>query len=217
MDTRPTLEPHGTVEPDPFDALRPPVANGATLARACDGPVLAKTITPAGAESVRPGRCLVFAEAGWGEMLSGIGDIFNLLRRLEDRPHVAVLRGAVIDPANAVGVRRLLHPDPESHDPATICDAGRRWMALDVDNLPAPPGLDLRDVRACGMVARRSLPMEFRHAGCVVQATASHGLLPGLLRLRAWCWLSRPVSCTEACRWLRVCQGSMPRFLARPN
>ena len=45
-----------------------------------------------------------------------------------------------------------------------------------------------------------ALPEEFWTADCIVQATAGHGIKPGM-RLRLWFWLSRPLGRGELDRW----------------
>lgn len=124
-----------------------------------------------------------------------------LLLDLLKRPDTCVLRGAIADPARVHGVRRLLHPDPKTGDAATLLDVPRAWLALDLDGLPLPDGLDPHDLAACGRLARLALPDAFHGAGCVIGATAGHGFKPGA-RLRLWCFLTRPMIGAELKRWL---------------
>jgi hypothetical protein len=128
--------------------------------------------------------------------LTALGD---LLAHLAHRRSYAILRGAPIDPNGSQGVRRLIHADPD--DAATLRENPRSWLALDCDSLPAPPDLDLHDIAACGRAALDQLPRAFHGAACIVQATASHTIKPGL-RLRLWVWLDRPLSGVEVKRWL---------------
>jgi len=74
---------------------------------------------------------------------------------------------------------------------------------LDFDDLPRPANVLVADLAACAAVAIERLPWAFRGAACVVQATASHGIKPGL-RLRLWHWLSRPTTGAELKAWLRA-------------
>ena len=113
-----------------------------------------------------------------------------------------VVRGAIVDPARTSGVRRIVHPDHETGELPTLCEFPRRWLALDVDGLPIPAGIDARDLPACAAAARAALPPAFHAARAVVTASASHGIKPGL-RLRYWCWCDRAVSGPELRRWLR--------------
>jgi hypothetical protein len=125
----------------------------------------------------------------------------EILCELLSRQDTCALRGAILDPARTRGVRRLLHRCPDTGDMPTLADIPRPWIALKFDGLPLPGGLDLRDLSACGDVARRALTPSFHNAACVVNATAGHGFKPGA-RVRLWFILERPVAGTELKRWL---------------
>ncbi len=135
--------------------------------------------------------------------IDGLAAFEPLLSRLLRRPDCAVVRGAIADPTRKHGVRRLLHPDPDTGDMATLRDVPRQWLALDIDGLLRPDGVDPANLLACARVAVAELPAAFHGARCVVQATASHGFAPGV-RLRLWYWLSRPTSGAELRLWLRA-------------
>jgi hypothetical protein len=135
--------------------------------------------------------------------LDGLGAIDDLLSRLCGRPDLAVVRGAVVDPARTRHVRRLLHPDRNTGEAPTLRDIPRRWVAIDVDGIARPPEVDVGDIGACGEIAVRVLPPAFHQAAAIIQATASHGLKPGI-RLRPWYWLDRPVSGAELKFWFRT-------------
>lgn len=122
-----------------------------------------------------------------------------LLLQMLPRHDCAIVRAEPIDRTHRV--RRLLYDDPDTGDVATLREAPRRWLAIDLDSLPAPDGLDLTNLAACGDVAVRSLPTAFHDAAYLVQATASHTIKPGL-RLRLWFWLERPMLGAELKRWL---------------
>jgi len=126
----------------------------------------------------------------------------GLLRELQARPDRAVVRGAVLDPTRTHGVRRLVHPCHKTGEPPTLRERARCWLALDVDGVPLPTGLDPRDLAGCGRHVQRKLPPAFHHARALVAASASHGIKPGA-RLRLWVWLTRPVGGGELRRWLR--------------
>jgi hypothetical protein len=137
----------------------------------------------------------------------------RLLERLERRQDCCVVRGAIADSARVKGVRRLLYTDPETGDEPTLHEVPRRWVALDFDHLLRPDWIAPADLLGCACVAIRTLPGEFQNAAFVVQATASHGLKPGI-RLRLWCWLTRPVSGAElkygCVRHLSIAPSSAP-------
>jgi hypothetical protein len=126
----------------------------------------------------------------------------GLLRRLEPRGDCCVVRGSIADPSRVTAVRRLLYRDAETGDEPTLREVPRRWLALDFDTLPLPEGVEPEDLIACAHAAIESLPEEFLWVRTVVQATAGHGLKPGL-RLRLWYWLDRPVCGDELKHWLQ--------------
>jgi len=127
-----------------------------------------------------------------------------VLRDLAELHDCAVVRGTPADPAFVKGVRRLLHRDCDAGDPPTLVEAPHRWIAIDIDQLSRPDWIKPEDLLGCACVAiRRTLPSEFHQARFVVQATASHGLKPGI-RLRLWAWLARPVFGAELKYWFRL-------------
>lgn len=134
--------------------------------------------------------------------LSGLDELADALAWLLPRPAYAVVRGGIADPARVTRVRRLLHPCPHTGEAPTLAETPRRWLALDLDGLPLPPGVDVRDMAGCGAYARAYLPSAFHAARCIVVASGSHGIKPGL-RLRLWFWLHRPLTGPECKRWLR--------------
>ncbi|ONG47970.1 hypothetical protein BKE38_22390 [Pseudoroseomonas deserti] len=136
------------------------------------------------------------------EPLTGMGDLLQLLGKLLSRPCCAVVRGAIADPARTQHVRRLVHTDPETGELPTLRDVPRRWLALDLDGVPLPEGIDRTDLLACAAAVLPMLPQPLQQADLVVQATGSHGLKPGA-RLRLWGWCDRPLSGAEGQRWFR--------------
>ena len=135
----------------------------------------------------------------------------GLLRELLPRPDCAVVRGAILDPARTQGVRRLVHRDPVTGDAPTLREHPRRWLALDLDGLPLPSNLDVRDLAGCGAHARAALPLAFHDARCIVAASGSHGIKPGA-RLRLWAWLDRALTGPELTRWLRTAPVDLALF-----
>jgi hypothetical protein len=110
-----------------------------------------------------------------------------------------VVRGRpLVDLSNPT--RRLVHRKKDGTEP-TFAPQPRLWGAYDGDSLPLPDGIDRCDTLAVGEVARRALPVEFRHVACIAQLTANAGFKPGA-RIRLWYWHSRPVADDEIKRWL---------------
>jgi hypothetical protein len=132
--------------------------------------------------------------------LAGLDALERLLRRLEHRGDCCAVRGAVADLTRTKRARRLLYRDRD--DEPTLRDVPRQWLALDFDGLPNPGWIDPADLLGCACVGIRTLPNQFHRARFIVQATASHGLKPGI-RIRLWSWLSRPTSGSELKVWLR--------------
>ncbi len=162
------------------------------------GPRLAKTLHAGG-------RFTPYGDARTFDMseaaVASLDALHGILATLLPRPDLAIVRGAIADPARAHGVRRLRHPDLKTGDLPTLIEVPRRWLALDMDGIPAPAGLDITDLPACLATVRPILPAAFHGAGLIVQATAGHSIKPGL-RLRVWAWLSRPATGAELARWL---------------
>ena len=135
--------------------------------------------------------------------IAGLDDVLALLRRLVLQPSCCVIRGRLLAGTTAKGIRRLLHMDRETGELPTFDDVPRRWLALDLDGLPMPEGVEPSDLEACGTAALATLPAPFHGTASIIQASASHGVKPGM-RLRVWVWLSRPMWGHEAKRWLKA-------------
>ncbi len=131
-----------------------------------------------------------------------LASLERLLGQLLRRPDCAVVRGGIIDPDRTRRVRRLAHVDKETGECPTLEERPRQWLALDLDSPERPEGISADDLAGCAAVAVSRLPAAFRDVACIVQASGSHGLKPGL-RLRLWYWLDRPLSGQELKRWLR--------------
>lgn len=154
--------------------------------------------------------------------VEGLAGLLLLLQRLLARPECCVIRGELLAGNRATGIRRLLHPDKNTGEPATVRDVPRRWLALDMEGVARPPSVCAADLPGCACVALATLPPAFHAAACIVQASASHGLRPDL-RLRLWLWLDRPTWGRELRRWLRdtpadpsVFGAAQPIFTAAP-
>jgi hypothetical protein len=172
-----------------------------TITLACTyGPKLAKVVHPDGSiEDYAQAKRFDLYE----RQITGLDDLEGLLRQAASRPDLAVVRGGIADPARVRRVRRLLHPDAVTGEQPTLVDCPRSWIPLDVDGLPCPPEVDVTDVAECAGVACVALPPAFRGVELLAQATASHGIRPGL-HLRLWFRGSRPTVGAELKRWLRT-------------
>lgn len=143
--------------------------------------------------------------------VANLADLGDVLADLLHRPDCAVVRGEPTGPVRKV--RRLLAADPATGELPTLRDAPRRWAALDVEGIALPPAVPAADLAACAHLALASLPPVFAEAGCIVQASGSHGFLPDL-RLRLWFWCDRPMGGAELKRWLRDTPADLCVFSA---
>jgi putative DNA primase/helicase len=90
--------------------------------------------------------------------LDGLDALEALLRDLGPRWDCAMVRGGIADPAWATNVRRLVHPDPETGEAATLREMPHHWLALDVDGVPLPDNVDRLDLAACAGAVLPLLP-----------------------------------------------------------
>ena len=134
--------------------------------------------------------------------VADLAALHRLLVVLLRRPDCAVVRGVVLNADRRMNVRRLAYPDSESGDEATLRDVPHHWLALDMENVARPSDTPPGDLAACGALAIQRLPAAFHNAQCLIAASASHGLKPGV-RLRLWYWLDRPTTGSELKRWLQ--------------
>ncbi|MBM1174371.1 hypothetical protein [Microvirga arabica] len=85
---------------------------------------------------------------------------------------------------------------------AAVQDCDRSWLAVDVDDLPAPDRILRGSLATQAEFVRRQLPSEFHEAACVFTPTAKTGLSQGI-RSRLWFMLSRPASNTSLRAWTK--------------
>jgi hypothetical protein len=133
--------------------------------------------------------------------VGNISDLEKVILRISTDPRSCVVRGTLIPSSSWQGIRRLLYADRETGDPATLDDLPHQWVALDMEGIDLPAGISPSDLIACAETAIEALPVAFRDAQCVAQASASHGIKPGI-RMRLWYWLSRHTDGAELKRWL---------------
>lgn len=177
------------------------------LLRCARGLVLAKRISPAAiAPYDQAKRFDAFTRS-----LSSLDDLQDLLGHLIDAPRICGVRGELIAGERATGIRRLIYDDPQTGDRATLRDVPRRWLALDMEGIGRPADLPAADLAGCAALAIATLPAAFHGAGFIAQATAGHGIKPGI-RLRLWYWLSRATSGAELRRWLAGCPADPSIF-----
>ncbi|MBP0465871.1 hypothetical protein J5Y09_18235 [Roseomonas sp. PWR1] len=156
-----------------------------------------------------------------------IARLDRLLLRLMDRPDICVLRGAVLPGVDlAKQQRRLLHDRPDEADGRpTMVEVRRQWLALDLDAVEFPAGVDWRTEpgRCAREAANAVLPEWLLDADMIVQFTSGMGFKP-TVRIRTWHLLDRPLVREEIMRLLAdrttfdasVLVPVQPIYTARP-
>jgi hypothetical protein len=146
------------------------------------------------------------------------GNIYEfalLLREIEKRPDVFIVRGKPASGVDRNHTLRRLHPrtNPDGTvTPRTFDPAPRRWIPFDLDALPAPDWLDpLDDPDQTVEFAVGHLPAEFHGVTVRWAFTSGQGVKPGI-RLRLFFWADRPLEDWELRVWLgeRVPQEGVP-------
>jgi hypothetical protein len=91
---------------------------------------------------------------------------------------------------------------------AALQDCDCSWLAIDVDDLPAPDHILRGSLAAQAEFVRRQLPSEFHEAACVFTPTAKSGLSQGI-RSRLWFMLTQPASNTSLRAWAKNVNGDL--------
>jgi len=166
-----------------------------------------------------------------------VADIHELsaaLMDLQDNRRALVVRGELLPGIDPVNVRRLLKvkfdKDGTRHEPV-FGASPRRWLHLDMDGLPCPPGIAPAanpDAAIQTLIAR--LPAEFRAATCHWQFSSSQGFKGDGLSAHLWYWLDREipdndlkmwaveVNATAGCKLIDPCvmEPVQPNYTAAP-
>jgi hypothetical protein len=136
--------------------------------------------------------------------LSGFDHLCKCLDTLTQRPFAFVVRGEPLPDTDLVKTRRLLHPDPETGDPATFTASARLWFGVDIDKVKKPAAIDpVTDPDDAIEHLIGLLPPELHDASCWWQFTCSQSL-PGcedVLSARLWFWLLDPIDDASLTRW----------------
>jgi hypothetical protein len=141
--------------------------------------------------------------------VASLDELHDLLDQLQHDPRAFIVRGALTPE-----VRETLARTPnrkfrrlkvaQGHDPALLVEVPRPWVMIDIDAFDLLPGESL--VADPEGPIRRAietlLPEPFQCADVVWQLSSSAGLRPGVLKLHAWFWLTRPVTGDELKRLL---------------
>lgn len=137
--------------------------------------------------------------------VGSVQDIAALLRQLEGQRDSAVIRGQRRADATGVRVRRAKNVSKDGEPPG-FEPRPRRWMCVDLDNVPCPEGLDpAADPKAALLHLQSLLPDWLRFATCAYQWSSSAGVRGwGKLKAHLWFWLDRPVDDASLRHWARV-------------
>lgn len=148
---------------------------------------------------------------------SSLHDLHAILMSLQDMQRAFVIRGEPVGDgtlADAI-VRRTK---------VNFRDAPRRWLMLDIDGVPSPPGMEPLSNEALAHVVAM-LPPEFHDASFVAQWSNSAGLKPGVIKVHLWFWLKTPLGSADLRAWARtlgplvdpaVFNTVQPHYTARP-
>jgi hypothetical protein len=170
-------------------------------------PVLAKQIAVGAVYSEVKPYDDPYLHEGVGLDVSTRERLLNTVVYLQNKPDMCVVFGALSDDALPIWARasmqRLKKDQIDKRGrlhKATIIDVKKIWLAIDLDGLPLPLGVNT--LRQQAEYARTRLPPEFRNAWCIVVATGTYGIDPKGVHLRFFFWLDKPLSCKEKTRWL---------------
>ena len=166
--------------------------------------------------------------------VAGLRDLHRLLWELEADPFAGVIRGAVAEGADPGRLRRK-----KTGKAPPFIEAPRRWLMLDVDAAPLPPGssvlADPHDAALAVLDMLNAHAPELESVGCVVQFSSSAGLnelaeaeeaagvpprwggvaKPGV-SAHVWYWLQAAVGEADLKRWFARVNGSAGFKLVDP-
>ena len=132
--------------------------------------------------------------------VESLSDLHDLLDLLQHDTKASVIRGALIDGVDPADVLRRKQGDGRAFEAAS-----RRWLMIDIDDLPLSSDLSDVNTHADAIIALAidQLPAEFHNAACIYQWSSSMVIKPGKVRVHLWFWLDRPIRDAEAKAWLQ--------------
>ena len=131
--------------------------------------------------------------------VSDLQSLADLLRRLENEPTQAIIRGSLI-----AGKKNHVSRNTE-----TFAATARQWCMIDIDSLEWDG--DIQDHEAMLSYAIQQLPIEFQSVDCWYHFSSSMGIKSGI-RVHLWFWLERPCSDDEMKAWLSGCPIDLRPF-----
>jgi putative DNA primase/helicase len=89
--------------------------------------------------------------------------------------------------------------------PAHLIEAARQWIMIDIDGYPLAPDADLRTDPALIIdeAIEALLPEAFHGAECFWQLSSSAGIVPGVLKVHLFYWLSQPQDNAYLRKWFQ--------------
>jgi hypothetical protein len=121
--------------------------------------------------------------------VSNIIGLSAMLKVVEAQRDCLVIRGAPRVDLDVSRTQRRLKTNFQSPP------SGRRWIFIDFDKVPLPPGLSLQqDIGGVCEHLVRLLPVEFHATSYHWQLSSSAGITdPSVVSLHLWFWLDRPI------------------------
>jgi hypothetical protein len=153
-----------------------------TILRSVDGAVATKTFSRDATGKLRKegyGKAKFFAVEE--RQVANIAELGAAIEGLQDERTAFVVRGELVETANATYTRRLLYPGGRTGEPATFRAANRRWIMLDFDGVPCPAWIDpIADPAGAIEYLIGLLPQAFHEASCWWQWSSSQGMDGGI-------------------------------------
>jgi len=164
-----------------------------------------------------------------------VGSLQDLAAVVEDvrrDPRAFMVRGAPTAAvrteiaANPTAVfRRRKHPRGDT--PATLDEASRHHLMIDIDGWPLPDWADLADdpEAVIDAAVHDLLPPPFHDAACFWQLSASAGFKTGVLKAHLFFWLAEPIANADLKTYFHahaplvdraLYQAAQPHYIADP-
>jgi hypothetical protein len=129
----------------------------------------------------------------------------ELLSRLRFQSNHALIHGDIIPGTDTSNFLRRVQPRTTSSgtvEPATIAEAARHWVPIDMDRISYPDSIDpLHDPDSAVEYVVSLLPPEFHGVTLLWFYTIGMGIKPGI-NIRLYFWSERKLTTKELKRWL---------------
>jgi hypothetical protein len=152
--------------------------------------------------------------------VDGIRSLGRTLERISRNPFAFVVRGEPLPGIDRKRARRLLRPDKKTGAPATLAEARRHWLLVDVDEIPCPAAIDPKfDPDGAVQYVIGLLPPELWDAWCWWQFSSQQSVYPDrqTIRLHLWFWSETPLEDAELKRWAITVNSAAGYKLVDPS